>query len=200
MITKAFIRFATCLVAFAAAVSCGDTTAPETRADGDLHFVRFAASSPEILDTTVSFWAKKGADAEIRLRYAGVDEDFLRFVVPGDALDRRPDGSVIALGDSIKITVTVVDLSRLIFEFQPSGLRFRADHPARLKIIFEHGDDDLDESGTVDATDVALRSSLAIWRREGANDPWVRLNDILKLELNEVEADLFGFSTYALAY
>jgi len=202
--TRPWIRFAAISIALAAAISCSDGTAPEIRSESELHFMRFATNAPRILDTTVSFWAKKGQNAEIRLRYAptsgGESEEFLRFEVPGDALDRRPDGSVIAQGDSILITVTVADLSQLIFEFQPAGLRFAPNRPARLKIEFSHGDGDLDRNGLVDAADLALRATLGIWRREQPGQPWVQISDILKLELDEADADIFGFTTYALAY
>ena len=194
------LLFAVTLAALAAAGACSDGTAPETRTESELNFVRFSATAPKILDTTVTFWAKKGQNAEIRLRYAPGTEEFLRFEIPGNALDRRPDGSVIAQGDSILITVTVADLSKMIFEFQPSGLRFNPDHPARLKIEFSHGDDDLDQNGVVNAVDIALRTQLGIWRRETSGDPWVQINNVLKLELDEADADIVGFTTYALAY
>jgi hypothetical protein len=198
--TKSWIRPTTLVLALIGAMSCGDSTAPIVRSENELHFVRFATDAPKILDTTLTFWAKKGTNSEIRLRYAGGTEDFLRFEVPGNALDRRPDGSVIAQGDSIQITVMVADLSQLMFEFQPAGLRFSPDHPARLKIEFQHGDDDLDRNGVVDAADIALRTTLGIWRRERPTDPWVQISNALKLELDEADADIFGFTTYALAY
>jgi len=203
--TRPWTRLTALALAAVAASSCGDSTAPEIRSESELHFVRFAADAPKILDTTVTFFAKKGENREIRLRYAPVPgstetEEFLRFEVPNDALDRRPDGSVIAQGDSIQITVHVADFSQMLFEFQPAGLRFSSSRPARLKIEFHHGDHDLDHNGVVNATDDALKASLGIWRREQSGDPWIRISNLLHLDLEEAEAEIFGFTTYALAY
>ena len=41
---------------------------------------------------------------------------------------------------------------------------------------------------------------LGIWRQEQPGDPFVRLNAVLELEIDEANADLTGFSRYALAY
>ncbi|PYP66121.1 MAG: hypothetical protein DMD26_08865, partial [Gemmatimonadetes bacterium] len=105
--------------------SCGDGTAPAPafRAADQLHFVRPAATAQALPDTAVSFWAKRGEDRELRLYYAAQPgstsgEEFLRFSVPAAALAQRPDGSTVAVGDSLLISVHVVDPVRLIVEFQ----------------------------------------------------------------------------------
>ena len=98
------------------------------------------------------------------------------------------------------ITVSVIDLANLIVDFQPSGLRFRADEPARLKFKFAETDDDLDEDGDVDAEDQLHETELAIWKRESVGDPWVRLSSNLEVELDQIEADILGFTNYAIAY
>src|SRR5262245_16021610 len=191
---------------FAVAASCTDSTAPagQQKTTDDLHFIRFAPNAPQIRDTVLSFYAKLGENREIRLRYAAApgaeSEDFLRFEVPDNALDRRPDGTPFALGDSIRITVRLTSLTAMVFDFQPSGLRFRADHPARLRVEFAHADGDVNGDGVHDATDVQLLATAGIWKQETPGDPWVRLSDILHLELDEVEADIVGFTGYAFAY
>ena len=85
-------------------------------------------------------------------------------------------------------------------DFQPSGLRFSSSDPAELKIRWAEADDDINHDGKVDGADDALRDDLAIWRREAANDPWAKLATILKLDVEEAEAKLTGFSGYAVAY
>jgi len=186
------------------AASCSDATAPQEKTTSELHFLAFASSAPEIQDTTVSFYAKLGENREIRLRYVaapgGTAEEILRFEVPGNSLDRRPDGTPFAQGDSIKITVRIADLTKFKFDFQPSGLKFSSSHPARLRIEFAHADHDVNDDGAVNAQDDSLLATAAIWRQDSADQPWVRLDDVLELELNEVQADIFSFTGYALAF
>lgn len=200
-----FLRLFTAFAALAVSAGCGDSTGPEQRQSSELHFLRLAPGAPAILDVQASFWARRGEDRELRMRYVPLpgtteSEEFLRFTVPAEALATRPDGSPIAVGDSVLITVLVVNLQQLIFEFQPSGLRFSASKPARLKVMYGHADDDLDSDGDVDAEDSTLEARIALWRRETPTLPWVRLTDMLHVESDEVEADIRGFTGFALAY
>jgi hypothetical protein len=52
----------------------------------------------------------------------------------------------------------------------------------------------------VDAEDDALELTLSIWRQESPGDPFVKLGSLLVDDLEEIEAELEGFSRYALAY
>ena len=183
---------------------CGaDTTAPQQKPTSELHFIAFASNAPAIKDTVASFYAKRGENREIRLRYApvsGQSEEFLRFEVDAQALASRPDGSAFAQGDSILITVRLTDVRHLKFDFQPAGLRFSADHPARLRVEFAHCDRDLNGDGVLDPQDQQLLLTAGIWRQEATTDPWVRLAGTLHLEIDEVEASILGFTGYAFAY
>jgi hypothetical protein len=186
---------------------CSDSTGndqEQTTVD-ELQFLRLDAAAPPLAATTASFWARKGTDRELRLYHRARlgEEDsteFLRFRVDDESLDRRPDGSVIAFGDSVLITVTVIDLANLVVAFEPSGLRFDPDEPAELKFKFNETDDDLDEDGDVDDDDLSRETELAIWRQEFAGAPWVRLSSRIEIELDEIEADILGFTNYAIAY
>ena len=111
-----------------------------------------------------------------------------------------PDGTPFAEDDSVLITVRVVDPARLLFEFEPAGLTFNPARPAELKIHYDHADDDLDEDGDVDLDDEALELTIAIWRQGNDGDPFERLGSLLIDDLEEIEAELQGFSRYALAY
>lgn len=194
------------LAAVALLAACDDSpTGPEVRQDGELHFLRLGVNAPLLRDTVVTFYAKRGEDREVRLRYlvdplSGETEEYFRFVVPSEALERRPDGTPFVLGDSIQITVRVANLTALVFDFQPSGLRFSAAHPARLRIEYARADDDLDEDGDIDVEDESLEQRIALWRQEAPGLPWVKMATLLHVETDEVEADLLGFTGYALAY
>jgi hypothetical protein len=125
---------------------------------------------------------------------------FAEFRVRPRSLAFRPDGSAIADGDSVLITMTLVDALHGIIEFQPSGLRFSADDPASLKISFENSNLDLNGDGVVDARDRAIQETFHIAVRERPADPFLSLPSSVSAELDEVEAALLGFSGYAIAF
>jgi hypothetical protein len=189
----------------AVVASCSDSTAPQQKTTSELHFLAFASNAPAIQDTVVRFFAKLGENREIRLRYVTAPgstntEEFLRFEVPGNALAFHPDGTPFAQNDSIQISIRLTDLRHLIFDFQPAGLRFSPDHPARLRIEFAHCDKDLNGDGVEDAQDVSLLGTAGIWKQETPDQPWVRLADVLHFDTQEVDADILGFTGYALAF
>jgi hypothetical protein len=190
-----------------AVAGCDDGTAPagQTRPDTDLNVLRHSAASPPLAATSVSFWAVRGDNREASLYYRPApgetdSAEFLNFEVPNSALLARPDGQSVAEGDSVLITIRVLDPSRFIVEFEPSGLQFSPRSPARLKVRFAEADDDIDGDGDDDSDDEELKSNLAIWRQEAAGQPWTRLSSELRVDAEEIEARLVGFSNYAIAY
>jgi len=189
----------------AALVSCGESTSPEGKQTDELRFLRLDPTAPPLVTQRDSFYAKVGEDRELRMYFRprpleNDSTEFLRFRVDAGALSRRPDGSSFAVNDSILITITMIDLSRLILDFQPSGLRFNPQRPAQLKIRYENADHDFDEDGDEDDGDLRLEGTFNIWRRENATQPWFPLGSIRHLEIDEVEADILGFTNHALAY
>ena len=189
-----------------AAAGCRDGTGPNAGVpESELTFVRQSATAPTLAGTTARFWAKRGEDREVRMYYrpraeASDSSLFLEFRVPAGALERRPDGSAFAAGDSVLITITVTDPSTLRAEFAPSGLRFSARTPARLRIEFDEADDDFDGDGDVDATDARIESQLSVWRQEGAGQPWYKQSSVVAEDIDDVEAEIFGFTAYAIAF
>ena len=186
---------------------CGsDSTGPSgEKPTGDLHFLRPAPDAPPLANPQLTFTATRGVRTEQVIYYrprAGESDssEFLRFRVDDGSLDRRPDGTPIANGESVLITITVVDAARLIVDFQPSGLRFAADRPARLHIHFAEADHDFNDDGVVNGTDAELERELSIWRQERDGDPWTKEPSLVETELDEVEADILGFTHYAVAY
>ena len=185
---------------------CSDSSGPDdnTRPPADLTILRVDQASPPLYNPEESFWAVRGEDREVRIFFqddvGGAGEEYLRLRVDAPSLLAYPDGTPFATDDSVLITVRVVDPTRLLFELEPSGLRFSPSDPAELKIHYNHADDDLDEDGDVDGEDDAIEQTLSIWRQESPGDPFVRLGSLLVDELDEAEAELQGFSRYALAY
>ena len=163
----------------------------------DLTFVTMAPNAPPLETQDTSFWAVRGQDREIQIRYESPTYGYakcMRFVVPADAL---PAG--VAPGDSVQISVHVVDPKYFEFQFEPSGLRFDPEHPAHLEIRYTVADPDLNHDGVVDARDTDLASRLAIWRQERRGEPWYRLETALEGDALEARADVQGFTILLLA-
>jgi hypothetical protein len=192
-------------------LACSDSGGPDDGDDtvkppSDLTILRLAEDSPPLFDPEVSFYAVSGENREVEISFVDDEhpgepgEEYLELRVDAEALAARPDGTPIAEGDSVLITVRVVDAARLLFEFEPAGLTFNPSRPAELKIRYNHADDDLDEDGDVDLDDETLELTIGIWRQENDGDPFERLGSLLLDDLEEIEAELVGFSRYALAY
>ena len=147
----------------------------------------------------VSFYAKKGEDREVRVKFQN-GEDYLRLRVFANSLSQRPDGSAFAQGDSVLITITVTDPTKLPADFQPAGLKFSASTPARLQFEFGECDGDLNGDGVVNAADTALLPLISTWRQETPGAPWIKVGSAVETEISEVQAFITGFTGYALAY
>jgi hypothetical protein len=186
-------------------LGCGDNTGPAGVPDAQLTIVRQDTLAPPLLATQASFWAKVGDGREVRLFYQGAlpsdsAQEFLRFEVPGDGLLQKPDGSAFQVGDSILITVTVVDTARFLFQFEPSGLRFNPEHPARLKVKYFNGEHDFNGDGVEDADDAAIETVLDLWRRTGPGALWFKIGAVKFEELDELDANILSFSDYSIAW
>lgn len=204
---RAGFGLALTLAVTAAIAACGSdsVTAPEERPASELRLLTVASTSPPVATTQASFWAVKGKDAGVDLWYHALpgqrdSTKFLEFRMGGATLDRRPDGSVIAQGDSVLITLTVVSPTNLIVDFQPSGLKFSANDPAKLKMFFGACGDDLDRDGKVTSSDDAIEQQLSIWRQETPLSPWIKVSSLVVKDNKEIEAQLGGFTGYAIAY
>jgi len=204
-VMRPFLSRLTTLLGAAILLSCSDNTGPSGKPDAELRIIEQDSLAPPLVDNQGSFWAKVGDGRELRLNYQGATpadtgEDFLRFEVPGDGLLRKPDGSAFQAGDSILITVTVVDPARFLFRFEPAGLVFSSEHPARLKIHYFDANHDFDEDGDRDAEDDAIEHILDLWHREGVSAPWFQVGSVKFEELDELDANILTFSEYAVAW
>ena len=195
------------LALLAALGACSDSSGPgdTTKPPGQLTVVRLAPGSVPIFNSPDSFYAVKGEDRELRIDFqdpvtGGAGEEFLRLRVRPGSLLSRPDGTPFATGDSVLITVRVVDATQILFEMEPSGLSFDPAEPAELKIHYNHADHDFNDDGTIDVIDAALKSKLAIWKQENSTGPFVRLGSVNIEESEEINADILGFTRYAIAY
>jgi hypothetical protein len=220
--TPSFLRAIVLLVgATPALVSCtADHLAAPARSDvtvnrssgsggsdltSDPHFLTADPAAPTVANPIIVFWAKKGVDQSVRMVYharPGHNDSttFLVFRVRDRSLVSDANGTPLADGDSVLITLTLVDPVNLGVDFQPSGLRFSQSHPASLKL--EYGDvvHDYNGDGVVDSTDVAISRTFRVWRRESLLDPWRPLPSTVDTEVDEVTTNIAGFTGYALAF
>lgn len=184
---------------------CGDGTGPGTGVDEtELEFVRFPTDLLPLVTMEASFWAVKGEDRTLVMRYQPEEqgeegEEFLEFRVDGRSLLRRPDGTLFQDGDSVRIDVNVSPDGRFLFDFQPSGLQFDPERPARLKVVYRRTDGDLDDDGDVDESDDSLEERLRLWKQESPGEPWFPVGSIRFEDLKEVEGRIHGFTGFAMA-
>lgn len=189
------------LLVLGTSAGCDSAFAPRSDTvleDEAIEILAVASNAPPLQQSTVSFWAVRGQDREVEIRYAlpgGYSGKCLRFVVPAGALLRDADGQVIAPGDSILIDIRVVDPGLFLFEFDPGGVRFDPAHPARLEIRYQWaaalGRSGVDED--------ALVRQLSVWRQENPGESWVKIPSDRLEDRREVHAEITGFTRYALA-
>jgi hypothetical protein len=192
----------------AAALSCSDSGEPNgndpSKPPSELTILRLSEDSPPLFNPVVSFYAVRGQNSEARIFFddgqGREGDEYLRLRFDDASLLAYPDGTEFAAGDSVLVTIRVVDPARTLFELEPSGLQLSRQDPAELRIRYQGVNDDLNEDGVVDVEDVELERTLAIWRQENPGDPFVRLGTILQEDIDEVRGALEGFSRYALAY
>lgn len=179
------------------AISCSSSTSPAAGVpESALVFLMPNPGAPSLAGRSVSFYAVSGQDRSGVLYYppvgGAVDSlEFAEFVVPGGALLTRPDGSAIAPGDSLLITMSVVDPTRLILGFQPTGLRFATGAPATLKIEIAEADSGLT---------VTEEDALGLWRQEQPGGLWFHQPSAVHTDSLDVDGTADGFSVYAGAY
>jgi hypothetical protein len=182
-----------------------DPFGPAEQPETQLNIVAVAPAAPEPAATTVSFYAFRNRRTEGRIGLSdrpghGLGSEYLRLIIPRDALLAYPDGTPFATRDSVLVTIRVADPGRILFEMEPSGLRFDPSAMPELRIRYDVAEDDLDHNGHHDATDDSIANHLGIWRQEAPGDPFFRLESVVARNNHEVRANLTGFSRYAIAY
>lgn len=170
-------------------------------------FFHRAPTAPNFANPVVSFWAVKGVDKIASIWYhklpgaKGRDStEFVRFKVDKRSLLTRPDGTPIANGDSVLITMTVVDTVNLIVDFQPSGLQFDPNRPATLIFKLKEADHDVNGDGVIDNADQSYFAGAQIFGQESLSTPWFGLATTVSLSADSYTTLLTGFTRYAVAY
>jgi hypothetical protein len=183
---------------------CSDDATQPRLSDPPL-VLRVAAGAPELVNPVVTFWAYYDRDSQAQIVYrapasATDSVTLVDFTVPAQSLSTLPDGSTISSGDSVLITMSILNPLILDVSFEPSGLQFSSSKPARLRLGFGNADMDLNGDGSVDGDDAALEAQLHIWQQEDILSPWTELSSTVDADAKVVSADIPGFTHYAVAY
>ena len=181
------------MIGFVAACDSSTESEPQIVDESQLEFVPRSVTAPPLETMDTSFWAVKGQDREVEILYAGqggpgTGKEFLELVIEEQTLLRCPDGSSFAEGDSVEIRV-IVDADLFLVRFEPSGLQFNPDEPAKLSLDYDEAEDAF----------LAREGEFGLWRQEESGEPWERIGIAQVEELDEIEALLTGFTRYALA-
>ncbi len=196
------------LTVLAGAAACSSSNAPNSvppRPTSQLHLVIQDSTAPPLYTDTASLLVTAGQSGDVRIYYTnttigGPGEEFLRFEVAGDGLFRKPDGSAFQPGDTIRISIRVADPKKFQFEFQPAGLQFNPNDPARFRVEYLHADHDYNGDGVVDAADSTIQGQLDIWKNDPPSTLWFKQGGVNFESLEEIEANILSFSQYAVAW
>jgi hypothetical protein len=192
------------VVALGTGAGCSDSTGPDTRPEEDFQALRIRPDAPPLETSDTSFYAKSGEDRELAIYFTdgggGRGTIFCLLQVKAGSLLARPDGSLIAPGDSVLIRMRVPDPTRVLVELEPSSLRFNPAMPANLLLHYNEVDHDFNGDGMIDAADQAIEASLSIWRQETVGGVFEQLSSTVNLDLDGVGASLGGFTRYAISY
>lgn len=200
--TRAHRRSATTLLGAALLIAgCRDlsvSTFPLTLDESDLIFVRVDPEAPPLTALEVSFWAVQGQSREVQISYESTDYGngkCLLFRVPADAVMEG-----VAQGDSVRITIRVLDAEEFRFEFVGDDVRFDPDHPAEVEIRYRWADPDYDRDGDVDPRDLYLSETFGLWQKLPAGTAWEQVPLAQKnRDILEIAAPVLRFTQYALA-
>ncbi len=199
------------LLLLALTAACDTATAPRSphgKTSGDTN-----TSSPLLtpIDTPyialmpgdTSFWAVKGQSYTVLLRFRSTTgspgDSLLEFQLAASTLLARPDGTPIAVGDSVLIEIRPDTTGKMAFTFYPSGLAFDSTAPALLTMWCNHAAADLNGDGVVNSIDEQLWYEMAIWMRENPTDPWGKQNTARSSNGYQLQTPLNGFTGFSVA-
>lgn len=162
---------------------------------------------PPLETYAATFAAVAGESQTFEIRYdvpVEMEEPspvFFRLDLDKETLKALPDGTPVESGDTVFITATVDRKDRLEVDLEPTGLRFDADKPARLRLMYLRANPDFNGDGVVDAADSLVETNgLHLFFKASDAAPWNRLQADQDLTSKRFEADIRHFSRYAIAW
>ncbi len=155
-----------------------------------------------LVPADTSVWAVKGQALDVKLRFqtgsGSTSDQFAEFQLAAGSLSKRPDGTAIAVGDSVLITIHPDTTGRMAATFEPSGLVFDSSAPALLTMWCYHAAADLNGDGVVNQQDEQLWYQMAIWKRE-KGQPWVKQSTTRSSDGYTLQTLVSGFTGFSVA-
>ncbi len=149
-----------------------------------------------------SFWAVKGQGLDVKLRFntgsGSTSDQFVEFQLAAGSLLTRPDGTAIAVGDSVQITLRPDTTGKMAVTFEPSGLVFDSTAPALLTLYCYHAAADLNGDGVVNQLDEQLWYQMAVWKQE-QGQPWVKQSTTRSSDGYTLQTLVTGFTGFSVA-
>lgn len=196
------------------AAGCSDQLGPNAAGPGPLAqkqqvttlpILQQSATAPALETYRVTFMAYVGQSSLVTVHYLPasgqtVGDPFLRFEIPKNGLVAGASGVPLRRGDSVAVTLTI-DPTSFLVDFQPSGVIFATNAPARLAIWYGNANLDLNGNGVVlDGNDRTLMDQLAIWYQLSPSASWFK-----QLSKNDptqtlIGTELYHFSEYAVSW
>lgn len=178
---------------------CGDGPSQPVTPDGPLVLEQAAETftalpirpGEQSERSVLRFVATKGQTITAIIPYRVTGKPFLTFRLAPRSLLTRPDGRLIADGDTITITITIPDPRRAMTVLEPEGITFHPDDPAVLEMDFS----EVVRQGTRSQTGL-----LSLWRQDDPVAPWKRQPSALLNDSQRVQLRLAAFSRYAISY
>jgi hypothetical protein len=169
-----------------------------------INFLTAAPGAPSV-NSPIAFWAVQGQDRTAEVSYVSANggnlsRKLLRLRLRSRTQIVRPDGTLLAPGDSLLITITVTNLSAGLAQFEPSGLRFTGKDPATLTMWYTEADHDFNHDGVINALDTNIEKQFAIYRQEAVGLPWIKVGSTVSTDIDQVQANIPGFTNYVIAY
>ena len=204
MFNHSLLRTATAgitTVALALLAACGTTepsaTEPVARLSSGSDDPMFLTAPTGTAPTgIVYFWAKQGEDRTGEIfavggTSGGNGDRLVRLRVRKDAQIILPNGVHLAKGDSVRISMQIIDPVTLVTQFEPSGLVFAGKKVAQLTMWYGR----TNAGGTT-----SLERQLSIFRQESSIEPWDKVSSVVLTDTDEVQSYIGGFTNYVIAY
>jgi len=198
------------IAALPAAFACGDEhkdaagPTPAGEPAGTPNVLTISPSQAAVWSPSVTFYAVKGkkrqASLYLRAPDGGISAELARLEIKSRSLVTGANGAPLAHGDSVLITLSLVNPDLLEFELLPRGLQFDQHHPARLRVDYGAANPDYTGDGHVDQSDDRAERRIAVWRLTSLGETFTPLPTERGRTGKSVEADLPDFSRYAIAY
>jgi hypothetical protein len=135
-----------------------------------------------------SMWAVRGEVRAMAITYPDGTR-YATFRVGAASLETDASGAPLAPGDSVLITMRMLNPSVFAVDMQPSGLRFAAGAPAELQF-------NLARAGRA-----AMREQkLSLLKQESAASPWEPISATFDYAARTATAEIPGFTIYAIIY